>query len=264
MLTVFLSLLVGYSLYAAEAPGGSISSDKEFYENVDTFYDPNFDYSRFLGRVTDRDPSGNIIKVSSENKNTKLFQAGDVLVFNVSALTNRDACTAYVRDVEKDFFVLSVKDFYPCWGNDDYFRRGTQLNFVAPILSQRVKDASMYRVLLMKRKRDFMRQLNDINHFIWSYDQLRVQRAAEFDRKIVELQKERSLALDRLAAQKRENIHLQKELIYRMDKLDKDIEFQRVEKVELLRDRWAEDLNLGHPVENRPQEMKSKYRKATN
>ena len=52
-------------------------------------------------------------------------------------------------------------------------------------------------------------------------------------------------------------MHLQKELIYRLDKLEQDIETYRIEKVELLRDRWALDHDLGLPVGKRPQNIKS-------
>jgi hypothetical protein len=238
-----------------------LGNDAEFFENLDTYYDPEVDYSRFFGRVSDRDKSTSILKIQTENINTRLLSAGDQMEFTVSRLEGKKPCTGYVRDVEENFLILFVKDLYPCWGGaDNYFRRGTQLNFRAPVLAQRVKDASIYRVLLMKRKRDFLRQLNDINHFVWSYDQIRVQTASDYDRRIAELEKNKGRALDNLAIKKRDQIHLQRELKFRLDKLDKDIEFYRIEKIELLKDRWSMDLDLGLPVDNRPQRAKPKYR----
>ena len=52
-------------------------------------------------------------------------------------------------------------------------------------------------------------------------------------------------------------IHLQRELNFRLDKLDEDIENYRLERVELLRDRWAKDQDFGRPYSNRPQEIKN-------
>jgi len=253
----FLSLLIYINqVNAYRGKAGSLRSDKEFYENLDQFYDPKVDYALFPGRVSDKDATGSVIKVITENNNVKLFRAGDAVKFRVSRMEHRDPCIGYVRDVEKDYFVLFVKDFFPCWGNkENYFRRGTQLSFDSPMLSKRVKDAAIYRVLLIKRKRDYLRQLNDINHFVWSYDQERIKTAASYDKKIAKIEKKKQKALSFLALKKNDHTHLQKELAYRLDELDKDIEYYRVEKVELLKDRWNTDHDLGHPVGRRPQEM---------
>mgnify|MGYP000135562332 CR=1 FL=1 len=37
------------------------------------------------------------------------------------------------------------------------------------------------------RRKDFLRQMNEINHFSWSYDEQRVQVAAKYDQKILEI-----------------------------------------------------------------------------
>ncbi len=238
--------------------GGSLSSDEEFYKNVDSFYDYKTDYSRFPGRVSDRDASGNVVKVSTENRNVKFFRAGDAVEFEVASQVNlKTPCVGNVRDIEPGYFVMFVKDFFPCWGKEDYFRRGAQLNFHAPILATRVKDASVYRVLLLKRKRDFLRQMNEINHFVWSYDQKRVQLAAEYDQEIADIERKKQKALEFMTAKKRDSILTQKELSTRLDQLDKDIDYYRIERHELLTDRWDLDHDLGIPVGKRPQAMKA-------
>lgn len=235
-----------------------LRKELNYYENLDQFYDPNIDYSRFSGRVSDKDQSGSILKIATENFNVKFYRAGDALKFKVGRLEHRDYCIGYVRDVERGFFVIFVKDFYPCWGKVDYFRRGTQLNFHSPMLAKRIKDAGVYRVVLIKRKRDFLKQLNDINHFVWAYDQKRVIVASKFDKRIATLERKKQKALDNLNIKKKDQLFLQKELVYNLDKLDKDIDYYRVERVELLQDRWEHDLDLGHPVNTRPQKMKVK------
>ncbi len=237
---------------------GSLASDEEFYKNVDSFYDYKTDYSRFPGRVSDRDSSGNVVKVATENRNVKFFRAGDAVEFEVaSQVGSKTPCVGNLRDIESGYFVMFVKDFYPCWGKDDYFRRGAQLDFHAPILAARVKDASIYRVLLLKRKRDFLRQMNELNHFVWSFDQKRVQLAAEFDQEIAELERKKQKAMEFITAKKRDSIISQKELVMRMDRLDRDIEYYRIERHELLTDRWNLDHDLGIPVGKRPQAMKA-------
>ncbi len=232
---------------------GNLYDDKEFFKYVDAFYDKNINYALFPGRVTDKGDTESIIKISTENKNAKFFKAGDTVMFKVARLTKKEYCTGYIRDVEPGYFILFVKDFEPCWGDEEYFRRGTQLSFNADILAKRVKDASVYRMVLLKRKRDFMRQMNQINHFVWSYNQEQVNLVSKFDKRIAEIELEKEKALEFLLVKKRDSLHLQKELNYRLDILDRDIEYYRVEKVELLQDRWNMDHYLGLPVGQRPQ-----------
>src|SRR5690606_23275273 len=95
--------------------GGSINYKQEF----DSFYDPKFDYARFFGRVRDKDLSGQIYKVRSETKNVRFFKVGDLITFHVEGGDlDREPCRAYVRDVEKEFFVVYVEDIRTCWQRD--------------------------------------------------------------------------------------------------------------------------------------------------
>ena len=76
-----------------------------------------------------------------------------------------------MRSVEKEYFVMYMKDLSPCWENQEYLRRGTTLVFHAPIMHARVKEAGQYRLRLIKRRDDFLKQLNGINQFLYSYKQ---------------------------------------------------------------------------------------------
>ena len=51
----------------------------------DSFYDPKHDYSTFTGRVTDRDDTASIVKISSENRNIKFFRSGDMVRFRLAS-----------------------------------------------------------------------------------------------------------------------------------------------------------------------------------
>ena len=239
------------------AQNGLKGDDRFEIEKLDSWYDKGYDYSQFTGRVTDRDKSSNILKVSSEDKNIKFFRAGDSVNFTVAS-KDTDYCQGYVRNVEEKFFVIFVKDLFSCWGNGDYFRRGTLLHFNSKQLLSRVKEASKYRIVLLKRKKDFFRQLNDVNHFIWSYDQQKVLTASDYDLKIVEIEKGKQKALEMLLAKKQDQIRLQKELIRRLSELDQELGHYRVERDDLLVDRWHLDHDLGVPVGKRPQKLRAK------
>jgi len=262
LLFILMSLLLGLAgpSFASTKKKyvDSSSLEKETIAELDSFFDPKADYAHFPGRVTDKDASGMVLKITSENRNTRFFRIGDVIRFYVGENERGERCTSYVRSVEDGFFTIFVKDLAPCWRRDDYFRRGTILSFYSEVLAQRVKDASLYRVVLMRRKKDFMNQLNDLNHFVWSYDQKRIQLAAEYDRKIMEIEKEKQKDLENLLVKKTDSIRLQQELIFKVNGLDKDLDFYRVEKNELLIDRWHSDRDLGLPVGPRPQEFHQK------
>ncbi len=224
----------------------------------DSFYDTSFDYSKFSGRVTDRDSTSSIVKISSENKNIKFFRAGDLVEFKIQNNKESDQCQGYVRSIEENYFVMYVKDLIPCFPKEEYFRRGTVLVMSSSKLSTRVREASVYRGTLINKKKDFMGQLNGINQDVWNFEEKKIQVAAEFDQKIVELEKQKTRALDQILSQKNDQTRLQKELAYRLDTIDKELNFYRVEKEDLFFDRWHLDHDLGYPVYERPEEIRPK------
>ncbi|MCB9061806.1 MAG: hypothetical protein H6622_09815 [Halobacteriovoraceae bacterium] len=232
--------------------------NRKIDEKYSPFYDEKVDYSKFTGRVSDRDSSANILKIQSEYKNIKFFRAGDMVLFNVSVKgeAEGEACTGYVRGVENSYFILYVQALNRCWDGDTYFRRGTFLLFNSEALSKRIKDVTLYRAVLLRRRKDFLAQLNDVNTFVWGYDQERIKLAAEYDKKLAEIETAKSQAMDRLLSRKLDQIRLRELLIEKLTFLDKDLEHYRVDKDELLYDRWNVDHDLGKPVKRRPQKIK--------
>ena len=222
--------------------------------------DPNVDYERFSGRVTDKDDSARVFKVKVENNNSKFFRAGDLVLFKVNLQEKREYCKAFVRNVEDFHFTMYVESLGPCYSTSEYFRRGTVLNFYSKQLALRVFEATKYREQLVLRKDDFLKQLNDINHFLWTFDQEKVKTATDYDEKINELQREKRKALDDLISLKQERLILQNALMKKLTELDESLLFYRVERQELLTDRWQLDHDQGLPVGQRPQEMKKTYR----
>jgi hypothetical protein len=224
----------------------------------DTFYDQTFDYAHFSGRITDRDETGSIVKVSSETKNIRFFHAGDFIEFKIQTQSRNEFCQGYVRSIEENYFVMFVKDIATCVSQNEYFRRGTVLVMQSDKLAQRVKEASIYRASLMFKKKDYMQQLNAINQSVWTFEERRVQVAAEYDRKIIEVEKEKMKAVGELLSKKENEMRLQKELIARLDGIEREFVFYRVEKEELFLDRWHLDHDLGVPVYEKPDEVRIK------
>jgi hypothetical protein len=239
---LLIAILLTFSLHAKVKDGAL--SERE-------------DYSKFYGRITDRNQRGDILKIHTENSNIKLFQAGDVTRFYLASKLDQDPCIAYVRDVENNYLVVSVNNIDQCWNLFGGIRRGAILKFDSEILAKRVIDASVFREVLIKRKNDYLSQLRSVNEFLVNFKQNKVKEIANLEQAIVQLEENKLKKINELNIKRKDYIHLQRELNFRLDKLDEDIEVYRLERVELLRDRWAQDLDLGKPMGTRPQDIKN-------
>lgn len=222
------------------------------------FIDPKVDYENFMGRVTDKDKSGRILKIKVENNNTKFFKSGDLVYFYVNNHESDTPCRATVRAVEDFFFTVYVQDFRHCWDTSRYFPRGVQLKLESKVLAQRVFEASKYREILILRKEGFLKQLNGINHFLWTYDQQKMKTASSFDEQINELRRKKQLAIDNLLQTKQENLLIQVELQKKLDGIDESLKHYRVERQEYLLDRWDLDHDLGISFPQRPLSLKTR------
>lgn len=245
------------TLNTSKFPQQEDFATKHKLRGLDSFYDPRIDYSKFSGRLTDKDRTATILKINVESKNAIFFKASDPLKFWVAK--KRDdtkPCVANIRAIEKDYITIFVKNLQPCWGESYNFRRGTILIFESERLAQRIKDISRYRVTLIAKKRDFIEQLNEVNKFVWGFRQEQVDVAAKYDRQILEIRKKKEMALNQLMAKKKDQVRIQRELSYRLDQIDKDLKFYRIEKDELYTDRWHLDHDSGLPVYKKPQAMK--------
>lgn len=214
------------------------------------------DESRFVARITDRDESGRIFKIRSENRNVKFFQKGDQINFNIYDQVNYRPCSAQVKDVEESHIVVKVSSLYTCWRRDKTLLRGTIIKIDAPILAQRVLEAKTRYTLLNKEKTDLLSQLNGVNNFIWNFDLEKSKVALEYDRRISELLKEKKQALIGVDQRRDNSFKLQRKLRDRLDKLDFELVEKRVEKQELFYDRWNLDHDLGRSHTKRPNRQK--------
>lgn len=254
-ISVFFLMTAASAKLTAATSSGALTKET-LKITPDSFYDTKFDYSKFSGRVTDRDATTSIVKISSENKNVKFFRAGDLVEFKIQNSKDTDFCQGFVRSIEENYFVMFVKDLFPCFPKEEFFRRGTALIMQSEKLAMRVREASVYRASLLNKKKDFMGQLNGINSDVWNFEEKKIQVAAEFDQKIAEIERQKTKALDQLLAEKNDQIKLQRELAYRLDSIDKELNFYRIEKEELLFDRWHLDHDLGYPLYEKPEEVR--------
>lgn len=254
ILLVISSLQLWANPTVQKVEANSVPKEK-LVMDADSFYDPGFDYSKFSGRVTDKDQTGSVVKVASESGNIKFFRAGDEVKFKLASRKD-EYCQAFVRSIEEKFFILYVKDTSLCLESGEYFRRGSALSFISPRLQERVREAAIYRASLLKRKKDFFQQLNQVNHDVFNYEEIKLQVAAEFDKRIAEIEKEKNKAIDLLVVKRSENLKLQKELSYRLDTIDQELDFYRIDKNEPMIDRWHLDQDLGLPVQERPQALR--------
>lgn len=250
-LTLYMSIANG-QMTAPNLPDNGVVS-----EDTNHFINENIDYSNFLGRISDKSEDSKVLKISVENNNTKFFRAGDIVFFHVMNRDSTDKCKAYVRSVEDHYFTVLIQDMTACMDDNEYIRRGTLLRFDSKILAKRVFEASKYREMLLVRKDDFLRQLNQINNFLWAFDQEKVKTAIQYDEKINQLEKEKRRAVDNLILKKKESLVLQNELMRKLNSIDESLNYYRVDRSELISDRWNMDHDKGIPVSQRPQAMKA-------
>jgi len=228
---------------------------KKLKKKLEALFDPNIDYKKFSGRMTDRDKVGDILKVFTENKNIKFFRPGDPLEFRLPNQSNL-LCRGFIKIVEKNYLTLYVKNLFSCFKKGEYLRRGSQMAFYSPILEERIKDAGLYRVILLRKKEEYWNQLNKMNQFIWTYDQKKIKVSSRYDKRIVNLESKKRKELDILLGKKRDQILLQKEIVKKIETLDNDLNFYRIDRYEPELDRWHLDQDLGLPVGRRPQRKK--------
>ena len=205
-------------------------------------YDKEFDYSRFIGRMTDRNKPGNILKIFSKNTNVKLLRSGDPVFFKYP-FGSKNYCKGSVRNTEDhDYFVIYSHDLSPCLKKGEVvIRRGSKLHFLSPKLVTRVHQAHLRHQALLKRREQFFKQLNEINHFIWTYQQQKIKTSAKYKEEMLKLQQDEQRALEILKEKKKDGLLLQRELNKRIDKLDSDLLFYSIEKKQKIKESWKQD-----------------------
>jgi hypothetical protein len=81
-----------------------------------------------------------------------------------------------------------------------------------------------------------------VNHFLWSYNQEKINLSAEYDKKILEISKQKQVALDDLLNKKKEQVVVQSELKKELNTIDEKMVYYRIDRKEALTDRFQSDL----------------------
>jgi hypothetical protein len=220
-------------------------------EKLKDFYDPTIDYSKFFSRMTDH--SGSVLKLETNNSNIKFLATGDRVY--VAFRKNYKECVGIVRNIEDDrYLVIFVRELSSCIPKDTYLRRGTITRLNVPIMINRIQEAAHAHVLLLKNKDDYYHQLNDVNNFLWNYDQEKVILANNYDAQIMRIRQEKERALKDLVTKRNDSISLQKELKFKIEQIEKDVVETRADTRELDMDRWNLDHDNRSVFELRPSE----------
>ncbi len=218
-----------------------------------TFLHENTNYSLMQGRVSDRDQRARTLKIQMPNHNTKFLKSGDPVRFKLNRKSQEVVCQGRVLTAEKQFFSLEVLNSKECDLDRPYLRRGAKLSLSLPSMRRRLGGAKRLQEDLIQKRRSYLNQLANLNQFIWSFREEQNEVSAEYDKKIVALQRAKLRALEGLTQKQREGLKRQQELRQGLVKLDKEIDFARIERQELDLNRPAADHDLGLPVERRPE-----------
>ncbi|MCY4645003.1 MAG: hypothetical protein OXB88_10325 [Bacteriovoracales bacterium] len=210
----------------------------------------SIDHSRFVGRMSDRDPKKTLIKIFTENDNVRLLRTGDSVTFQIGEGENPEtpSCQGFVRGAEKRYLVLYVPTLAPCFPKDFLLRRGLMMVFHSKILVQRILEASRYRKTLLAQRDDFLTQLGELNRFLWSFDQERVKSIAQLEKEILNLERKKREALELLETRRKESRELRDNLMGKLDQIGRDLDRYKIYPPPPVRPGWKAERDLGRPV----------------
>ncbi len=218
--------------------------------------DATRDYAYFIGRMSDRVDDNQFLKIATQEGNIIFFRSGDPLQFKINRNDKKKWCQAKVSRAESGFLSIEVLSF-DCVSKAKMLRRGSILHFYSPQLSERVQEVAQTRQQLIQKKADFLGQLSEINQFLWTYEERRLQVAAQYEKQIVELLKQKRQALNEILVKKKDKIELQSQLQTELKSLDGQLKYYRIERQEQLFDRWNADQDSGLPFKRRPQKLEN-------
>lgn len=218
--------------------------------DFDGFLDPGRDYSKNVGRISDINQAKKIFKVKVENDTTRFLKSGDAVLISFDKLS-KGQCETYVVVTEISYVTLSWTNLEKCWNKENYFRRGLVINLDSSIMQLRVQQASAYRRQLLERRNIYLKQLSDVNNFFWQYETDRDKLLNEYDQKINALKNERSKVVGGLDDQRASKTKVQGELMQEMNSLDELLKFYRIDRKEMLTDRFYQDYDTSAPVDQR-------------
>lgn len=215
--------------------------------DYDGFIDPKRNYALNVGRVTDVNLEKKILKIKVENDTTRFLKSGDQVLISFGKLSNKQ-CETDVVVTEISYLTITWKNLQNCWDTKSYFRRGLTVNLESSIMQLRVQQASAYRVKLLERRNVYLKQLSEVNNFFWQYETDRDKLLNEYDLKINALKNERTKVVSGLDDQRVSKTKMQGELMQELNSIDDLLNFYRIDRKEMLTDRFNQDYDTSAPV----------------
>lgn len=218
--------------------------------DFDGFLDPSRDYTSNVGRVSDVHLDRKMFKVQVESDTTRFLKAGDIVNVSIPNLSKGE-CEVSVVTTEVGYVTFGWQSLEKCWEPKKYFRRGLVVNLYSTVMQLRVQQASAYRKQLLERRSVYMKQLNDVNNFFWKYENEREKLLNEYDQRINALKNEKLQTVSGLDEQRVSKTKVQGELMQELNSLDELLKFYRIERKEVLTDRFYQDYDTSAPVDQR-------------
>lgn len=215
--------------------------------DYDGFIDPQHDYTKNVGRITDINQPQKMFKVKVENDTTRFLKTGDVVSIKIPNLS-KNSCDVGVISTEISYVTFGWQSLDQCWDTKKYFRRGLLVEMNSSIMQLRVQQASAYRKQLLERRNVYLKQLNDVNNFFWKYETERERVLNEYDRKINELKNQRAQAAGSIDDERVNKTKVQGELMQELNSLDELLKFYRIDRREVFSDKTGQDYDTSAPV----------------
>jgi len=249
--TIFLFLLflhIGQVFATAYSPNlpdhGVMTADRN------GFLDPNVDYSQTYGRVSDYDPALRIFKFKVENDYTRFLKPGDAIYIKPMRVgKGNQSCLARIQKTEPFYFVAEMDQWSQCLRSANDVRRGMVVLIYGDILEARVKQASKLREEILLKKDSYLKQLADANNFTWNFDLEREKLLNDFDQRLQALKNEKVNSIEALNRKKVDTTQVQGELMSEIHSLEELLKFYRLDRREILKDRFHTDYDTSAPVD---------------
>jgi hypothetical protein len=214
------------------------------------FLDPTLDYSETYGRVSDYDPAVRVLKVKVENDYTRFLKPDDRIYLRPERIAKRNlSCVATIKKTEPYYFVAELDDWAQCLKSTNDMRRGLVVLVFGEILEVRVKQAAKMREDILMKKDSYLKQLAEANNFTWNFDLEREKLLNDFDQRLQALKNEKVNSIEALNRKKVDTVQVQGELMSEIHQLEELLKFYRLDRREVLKDRFYSDYDTSAPVD---------------
>ena len=102
---------------------------------------------------------------------------------------------------------------------------------------------------ILLKKDAYLKQLAEANNFTWNFDLEREKMLNDFDQRLLALKNEKVNSIEDLNRKKVETVKVQGELLSEINSLEELLKFYRLDRREVLKDRFHADYDTSAPVD---------------